>query len=472
MTNRFMSARGGRALTVCLGVAAIALAACGPPIKQPPPTPGGISVTRPDITSLNPAAGAVAGGNSVVLNGAGFTGATAVSFGGSAATFAVDTASQITATAPAGSAGTVDVTVTGPAGTSINTAAVSLLAPGTGVQTGGTTVVITGTNFSGPGFTTTAVSFGSNPAAFTVDSPTRITATSPAGTGAVEVAVTTPGGTSADNGILDDFTYAVAPPTVLALVPPTGPASGGNSVTIAGFGFTGATDVKFGSNSVGGGNFTVNNDSQITAAAPAGTGTVGVSVTTPAGTSADTPADDYTYAAPGVPIVLTVLPPTGPAGGGSMVTIAGSGFTGVTDVKFGGTSTAFVFNNDSQITVASVPPGTGTVSVTVLTPGGTSADTPADDYTYLALGAPTVVSVLPPVGQSGGGNAVAVAGTGFTGFTAVMFGATAAICTFVSDSLINCTAPAGTMLTMVDVLVTTPGGTSANTPLDNYTYTL
>ena len=67
-----------------------------------------------------------------------------------------------------------------------------------------TPVTITGTNFSGA----TAVSFGGNSAAFSVSSPTEITATAPASssTGAVDVTVTTPGGTSpANTG--DQFTY-------------------------------------------------------------------------------------------------------------------------------------------------------------------------------------------------------------------------------------------------------------------------
>ena len=73
----------------------------------------------PSVTSVSPASGPTAGGTSVTINGTGFTGATAVSFGGTAAsTFTVNSSSKITATAPAESAGTVDITVTTPGGTS------------------------------------------------------------------------------------------------------------------------------------------------------------------------------------------------------------------------------------------------------------------------------------------------------------------------------------------------------------------
>lgn len=74
--------------------------------------------TVPGITSLVPAAGGTAAGGLVTINGANFTGATAVSFGGTAATnFTVVSDAKIVATKPALTAGTKEVTVTTPAGT-------------------------------------------------------------------------------------------------------------------------------------------------------------------------------------------------------------------------------------------------------------------------------------------------------------------------------------------------------------------
>jgi subtilisin family serine protease len=82
-------------------------------------------------------------------------------------------------------------------------AVVSGVSPTSGPTSGGTAVTITGTHLDGA----TAVRFGSsNAPSFTVDSPTSITATSPAGAETVDVTVTTPGGTSpAVAG--DRFTY-------------------------------------------------------------------------------------------------------------------------------------------------------------------------------------------------------------------------------------------------------------------------
>ena len=78
----------------------------------------------PTVTGLAPATGLTTGGGAVVITGTDFTGATAVTFGGTPATsFTIDSATQITAIAPARPAGSADVIVTTPAGTSANTAA-------------------------------------------------------------------------------------------------------------------------------------------------------------------------------------------------------------------------------------------------------------------------------------------------------------------------------------------------------------
>jgi hypothetical protein len=83
------------------------------PFATCPSTPG-----VPAVTALNPSAGTTAGGTTVTVTGCGFTGTTAVRFGGTAAGFTFVSDTQVTAVSPAGAAGTVDVTVTTPLGTS------------------------------------------------------------------------------------------------------------------------------------------------------------------------------------------------------------------------------------------------------------------------------------------------------------------------------------------------------------------
>jgi hypothetical protein len=72
----------------------------------------------PAVAGLTPTSGAAAGGETVKIFGSNLDGATSVKFGSAPAIFAVDSPGQITATAPAVTAGSVDLTVTGPGGTS------------------------------------------------------------------------------------------------------------------------------------------------------------------------------------------------------------------------------------------------------------------------------------------------------------------------------------------------------------------
>ncbi|WP_344188142.1 IPT/TIG domain-containing protein [Acrocarpospora corrugata] len=170
--------------------------------------------------------------------------------------------------------------------------AITGISPASGPTTGGTTVTITGADLTGA----TAVVFGDTAASFTVDSDTQITATSPAtaAAGAVDVKVTTPGGTSPTSGA-STFTYINPEPTITAVNPATGPAAGGTSVTITGTNLTGADAVAFGGTAAA--SFTVDSDTQITATSPATTaaGAVDVKITTPSGTSPTSGASTFTY---------------------------------------------------------------------------------------------------------------------------------------------------------------------------------
>ncbi len=77
----------------------------------------------PVVTKVSPSSGLLSGGNKVSIKGSGFSGATSVDFGSVHVTsFAVNAkGNSITVTAPAHSAGVVDITVITPAGTSQTT---------------------------------------------------------------------------------------------------------------------------------------------------------------------------------------------------------------------------------------------------------------------------------------------------------------------------------------------------------------
>jgi large repetitive protein len=79
----------------------------------------GTTASTPTVTAVNASFGSTSGGATVTITGTNFIGASAVFFGGTAASsFTVNSVTQITAVVPAEGAGPVDVTVTTPTGTS------------------------------------------------------------------------------------------------------------------------------------------------------------------------------------------------------------------------------------------------------------------------------------------------------------------------------------------------------------------
>ena len=93
---------------------------------------------------------------------------------------------------------------------------------------------------------------------------------------------------------------------------------------------------------------------------------------------------------PGAPAVTGVTPSTGPAAGGTTVTITGSGFFPGAKVSFGSTpaeSVTYVSSTELTaiaLTQATGPSGSLSVDVIVNTLGGTSLATPADRFTFIA----------------------------------------------------------------------------------------
>src|SRR5229473_1688039 len=242
-----------------------------------------------------------------------------------------------------------------------------------------------------------------------------------------------------------------------------GPATGGTSVMITGINFTGATSVSFGSTPAS--SITFISDMQITAVSPPGSGTVDVTVTTPNGTSVKSSADLFTY---NPPMVTAINPNSGPAVGGTSVTITGTGFTSAASVSFGSTpASSITFISDMQITAVS-PPGSGIADVTVSTPNGTSATGTADLFTYNPS-TPTVAYIEPYSGPTTGGTSVIITGSGFMCASSVKFGSIATSDFKVdSDTQITVVSPPGDGT--VDVTVITPSGTSATTYDDQFTY--
>ena len=173
-----------------------------------------------------------------------------------------------------------------------------------------------------------------------------------------------------------------------------------------------------------------------------------------------------------VPAIKKLAPRTGPAAGGTVVTITGSGFTGTTAVSFGPVpASSFKVNSSTSITAEAPPGTTGTVDVRITDPAGTSPVATADHFKYAR---PIVTAVAPNTGSKSGGTPVSITGTGFAvGVTTTfLFGKVAATSVNCTSST-SCTAvsPAATKAATVDVIAKVGGVKGKkNAPADHFTY--
>ncbi len=342
-------------------------------------------VTTPVVDNLAPHGGPLTGGTSVSITGRGFTDVTSVRFDGVAGTnLEVLNNSTLSVDSPAHAAGSVRVRIIKRGSSSEKSDAaqftyqtaptVTGLSPASTGAGSGATVTITGTGF----VNVQDVYFGTAwVSLYDVVSPTQITAVvngQPAGT--VNATVITDGGTSAASSA-NEFTFVPAP-TITEIAPDTGGTGGYDTVTITGTSFTGTTAVTLGGEAVD--SFTVQSDTEISivTAPVASAGPVDVEITTSFGSVLE--EDGFTYVAP--PVITNILPTSGVIAGGTSVVITGTGFSGVTDVLFGG---SFVTSGsdvtDTSMTVTTPAHAIGSVSVTVITPYGSV--TVPNAFTYV-----------------------------------------------------------------------------------------
>lgn len=187
------------------------------------------SSPAPSVSGLSRASGPLSGGGTVTVSGDNLTGATSVSFGGTAATILSGTDDTVAVTAPSvGSAGTRNVTVTTAGGTStqsvpytyVSAPTVTGMAPTSGPRGGATVVTISGSDLSGA-----TVDVGGTQVAPSSNTGTSLTFSTPASAaGPASVTVTTPGGSAAGG----TFTYLAPPPPIAPSAPQAPTAIPGN----------------------------------------------------------------------------------------------------------------------------------------------------------------------------------------------------------------------------------------------------
>ncbi|HSB75240.1 MAG TPA: IPT/TIG domain-containing protein [Terriglobales bacterium] len=170
------------------------------------------------------------------------------------------------------------------------------------------------------------------------------------------------------------------------------------------------------------------------------------------------------------PTVSSISPVSGPTGGGTAVTISGSNFASGASVSLGGAAAGNVaFVNSSTLTATTPAHAAGAVNV-VVTNTDAQSGTLTNGFTYQSPNpAPTVSSISPVSGPTGGGTAVTISGSNFVSGASVSLGGTAASnVVFVNSSTLTATTPAHAA-GAVNVVVTNPDAQSG-TLTNGFTY--
>ena len=402
------------------------------------------TVVQPTIISFSPTSGSA--GSSIKISGRHFNGNTGVWFGGtSASSFSLSNDSTINAIVGTGSSGVIRVT--NPAGSALSDSTtlftfiqikptITSFSPLSGTYN--TSVTINGAHFSGA----TAVTFGGTlPLSFSVSNDSTITAV--VGTGSTGIVKVTNSAGYDSSASMFTYNQTVVQPTIISFSPTSG--STGSSIKISGRHFTGNTGVWFGGTSAS--SFTVTNDSTINAIV--GTGSSGViRVTNPAGSALSDSTTLFTFIQ-SKPTISSFSPTSGK--NGASIIISGLHFTGVTSVKFGGTSAAsFSVVSDTTITAVLGTGASGWVYVT--NSKGTDS---LGGFSYTKT---SIYNFTPTITTTG--NSVIISGQYFTGTTAVSFGGTPASSFSVDSAGNNITAFVGAGSTG-KIYVTTPIGSDS-----------
>ena len=430
------------------------LATLGATVTTPAPAapvPSAPATKAPVVQSLSPAMGSADGGTSVSITGTGFTSLdrddpNAVLFGDvPAASFVVESATKITAVAPAGS-GQVVVKAVNSVGASTGATKFSYRTP-LGAEfddgivakpSGGTIIPVTVTGgtagATAKDFTAEKITakLGAVAAPVAWVDETHLKITAPATTNANSVSlqlfhdgVPGPVSTSAVN----------YPPAVSVVSPSKVSGAGGSTVTITGAGFSGVdpsdpAGVTFGG--VNADSFTVVSPTKITAVVPAGdNGPAAVNVRTSGGVSPDSAAARVTYRS-----VLGLTVPqdaAAKASGGTVLTLEVTGGTIGADARAFTAENIAVMNGKNRLTTAwadeshvkvTLPPSTADYVDVTVSHDGYPGDAARIPYVRLI----TSMSAVSDTVAGGKKVTIKLAGTDLANASDFMFGDNAADC--------------------------------------------
>lgn len=411
------------------------------------------------VRRVLPPRGSIAGGATVLIEGSGFlrdfapTGSrarplTTVRFGTNQVpdlTIIDDATMEVRS--PPGAPGNASVSVQNPNGSFVcnncfayfEDLVVTGFTPREGPLAGNTTVTINGQGFDED----VIVLFGTTSAA----SVTRVSST--------ELRVVTPRGQAADlvdlvvynkNGVSTQrrgFRY-LSELRVSRVSPAFGPQAGGTRITLHGTGFSGATEVRFGTTP--GTALQATADAELTVTAPAATqaGAVDVTVVTPAATW--TVRRGFSYVDPAGPLALFAVAPRIIRPGATATLVGQALDTPGLTVSIGGVSTLVTATSPTTATITVPARGAAARRSAVTVTAGTSV-TLVEGVTWgLELR-----SLSPSNGPAAGGTSVTASGTAIPADAVVHLGARALTALTVADES-----------TFTGITPPTPGGAAAD----------
>lgn len=379
------------------------------------------------LRTVSPESGPLAGGNTVTLTGTGFMEETRVLFGAFASPQVTRVSStELRAVVPSSrTVDRVEVRVFGGgeggalrrAYRYIEDLRITEVAPLTGPLAGGTSVVLTGQGFEGA----TAVLFGGAPAAtFSVESPTRISATTPPGTalGSVEVRIVTPRESWQVRG---GFTYvdAEGPFALYAVFPHVGARPDG-TVTLTGQGLDApGLSVSFGGQPVAVVSSAGTSTTAVVTVPPRGALPRIVTVTAAQGTASASLRDGYTFKL----ALASVTPSSGPLAGGTDVLVEGTQLPPDARVSVGAmTAPAASVEGESRLHLTT-PPGASGPASDLHVQAASDPENEAVLPAAFRYEAPLLLGqVEPSQGAIAGGTLVTLRGDGFEEGTTATFG--------------------------------------------------
>ncbi|XP_069115224.1 fibrocystin-L-like [Argopecten irradians] len=281
------------------------------------------------ITSVNPSDGSTNGGTKVTIAGNGFGNAATVAIDGTDCPVDSVTLAQIVCTTAAHAPANNLNLVVNSGGTSYPaemfnytdaaTPVISTILPVSGSS--GETVTISGTNL-GATIADNSVTLGGRVCTVTSASTTQIICTvGDYRAGSYEFLVDVSGKGLSNNDKM--FTFAM---TASSITPNSGSTSGDQTVTISGSGFDNTTSVTICSQACAQSIKYNSTETQYVCVTPAASGTTTEVCTVTIVVNSVTQTLSYTYDSTKTPAITSVSPSRGGTGGGTRITVAGSGF--------------------------------------------------------------------------------------------------------------------------------------------------